>query len=165
MKYNSNYVNEGSGLWQFDRNNPGFLKEMMHLVREQVLAYEKLKSREQERRIVLKTSGSIEFVAVRSIIRCEAAGRYTQVFYDDGYLLVSMHLKEVEHQLKSEQFLRCHNSHIINKFKVLRFNKNDGGFFEMINGDHVPVARARKEFVMKQLESTGLNTGQSVQED
>lgn len=152
MNYERMNENEGKGLSEWSKNNPGLMKEVMHLVKEQVMAYQNMKSMEEARRIVLKTATAIEFVAVKDIIRCEADGRYTNVFYEeDSYLLVSMHLKEIERLLHSRNFVRCHNSHIINKYKIRRFNKVDGGFFELVNGDQVPVARARKEFVMSEL--------------
>lgn len=152
MDYVRKNENDGSGLSEWSQNNPRLLKEVMHLVKEQVMAYEHQKTMEEERRVVLKTATAIEFVAIADIIRCEAEGRYTNVFYEeDAFLMVSMHLKEIEKLLHSRFFLRCHNSHIINKMKIRRFNKVDGGFFELLNGDQVPVARARKEYVMSQL--------------
>jgi len=136
-----------------DMNQPGFIQQVIHLLREEVLAYHNIQSKESERRVVLRTAGSIEFVVLKDIIRCEAEGRYTKVYYgENGFLYVSMHLKEVDGLIQSKQFIRCHNSHLVNKHKIRRYNKTDGGFFEMVNGDHVPVARARKDNVMSQLE-------------
>lgn len=139
---------------QIDAQDVQLLSQIIKMVREEMVAYHKKAKLEVQRRVVLKTAGSIEFVSIDDILRCEAEGRYTRVIFTEGkFLLVSMHLKEVEIALQSIQFIRCHNSHLINRNKIQRYNKSDGGFFEMINGDQVPVARARKEHIMRQLDS------------
>jgi len=135
--------------------DPLIFEKVLHLLKEEIMAYQIKSSMEEERRVVLRTSTSIEFLAIKDIIRCEAEGRYTKVYYgDNGFLYVSMHLKEVVGVLMSDRFVRCHNSHLINKRKIRRYNKTDGGFLELVNGDHVPVARARKETVLSQLADT-----------
>jgi two-component system LytT family response regulator len=154
MEYEKITRNEDEKTAQLNVHELQLLTQIMKMVREEVAAYQHKADLERERRVVLKTSGSIEYVAIREILRCEAEGRYTKVIFgDNNSLFVSMHLKEVEMALQSNQFIRCHNSHLINRNKIRRFNKSDGGFFEMVNGDQVPVARARKEHIMSQLDS------------
>jgi two-component system LytT family response regulator len=150
-KFNSSHENETAQLNEYDDL---LLSQIIKMVKEEMVTFHRKASLEIERRVVLRTAGSIEFVSLKDILRCEAQGRYTKVIFTDGtYLLVSMHLKEVEAALMSVHFIRSHNSHLINRNKIKRYNKADGGFFEMTNGDQIPVARARKEHIMRQLDN------------
>lgn len=134
-------------------NDQQFLHQFMKYVSEEMKMYYHEALHRDIERVLLKTSTTVEYVLIKEIIRCEAAGRYTNVYYEGNRrLMVSMHLKEMEKLLRRDTFIRCHNSHIINKYMIIRFNKSDGGYFEMCNGDHVPVARARKEEVLRELD-------------
>ena len=152
MKVKNTTKSHDESTAELNKYDSKLIEHLIKIVREEVVAYQRQAGMESERKVTLRTAGSIEFVKIHDILRCEAQGRYTKVYFgEDEEMYVSMHLKEVEDALQSPQFIRCHNSHLVNRNKIRRYTKADGGYFEMINGDQVPVARARKEHIMSRL--------------
>lgn len=97
-------------------------------------------------KITLSTSDGMVFLPVSDIIRCEAQGAYTQFNLTNGKkILVSKNLKEYEMLLQDHQFLRVHNSHLINLHEVARYVKADGGYAVMNDGTNIPISNTRKE--------------------
>ncbi len=101
------------------------------------------------RNICLSTSDGIEFIKVDRILYCEANGSYTNFYLTDGQkLVVSKHLKEYENLLSDQQFMRVHNSFLINLFEVQKYVKSDGGYILMNNNATISIAQKKKdEFV------------------
>lgn len=102
------------------------------------------------KKIVLRTSKKYYLVEIDSIIRCQADQSYT-VFYIEGVepIMVSKPLKDYVDLLPDNLFLRIHQSHLINKSKVIGYNKE--GFVELDNKDVVPVSSRKKEMVLSTL--------------
>lgn len=107
-----------------------------------------------KQRLAIKNNESIEFVEIDEIIRLEADNNYTKIFLaNQKKILVSKTLKEFEISLEPYHFLRIHQSHLINRNHLRRFIKTDGGTVVLSDGSELPVARARKEYIMKSMES------------
>lgn len=103
-------------------------------------------------RIALRTAGSIEFVQVKDIIRCEAEKSYTIFFLADGQkLIISKNLSEFEDTLASFHFLRVHHSHIINVAHIRRYVKSDGGYLIMSDGSKIVLPRRRREELIREI--------------
>jgi len=97
-------------------------------------------------KICLATSDGFEFINVNEILYCKAEGSYTLfTLKDNSNLLVSKHLKEYETLLLDQNFMRVHNSFLINLKEVKKFVKSDGGYIIMSNGDTVSISRNKKE--------------------
>lgn len=90
-----------------------------------------------------------EFIVVNNIVRCEANGKYTFFFLEDGKKIVSVkNLKEYEDILPPETFFRIHHSHLINVKFIKRYHKGKGGIVEMKDNTMIPLAsRRKKEFL------------------
>lgn len=105
---------------------------------------------DENKTLALSLSDKIEFVEIRSIIRCEAENNYTTFFLTDGQkLVVSKTLKEFDELLAPYHFLRVHQSHLINLNQVKSFIKSDGGYIRMKDGANVSISRQRREMVLK----------------
>ena len=97
-------------------------------------------------KICLGTADGFEFINVNSILYCKAEGSYTAfILNDNSKLLVSKHLKEYEGLLLEQDFMRVHNSFLINLKEVKKFIKSDGGYIIMSNNDTVSISRSKKE--------------------
>ncbi|MEL6989430.1 MAG: LytTR family DNA-binding domain-containing protein, partial [Bacteroidota bacterium] len=59
--------------------------------------------------------------------------------------MISKNLKEAENRLNEAVFKRVHASYLINLEHVKKYDKADGGYFVMINGDIVPISRRKKQ--------------------
>lgn len=96
-------------------------------------------------KICLATSDGFEFINVNDIIYCKAEGSYTNfVCKDQKSILVSKHLKEYEDLLLEQDFMRVHNSFLINLKEVKKYVKSDGGYIIMTNDDSVSISRSKK---------------------
>ncbi|TKG95727.1 response regulator transcription factor [Puteibacter caeruleilacunae] len=103
-------------------------------------------------KIALPLSDKIEFIDVSNIIRCQGEGNYTHIYLKEGEkILASKTLKEFDELLTDHEFLRVHQSHLINLKEIKAYMKTDGGYLKMNDGSSVSISRQRKEMVMEQL--------------
>ncbi len=66
----------------------------------------------------------------------------------------SKHLKEYENLLADQQFMRVHNSYLINLNEVKKYIKSDGGYIIMSNDMNVSISPRKKDdliYAMKRL--------------
>lgn len=102
--------------------------------------------------IGLSVKDGIIFIRPADIIRLEASGSYT-VFYLENKVkqMASKSLKEYEAQLDPSVFYRCHNSHLVNLKKVVKFVSSDGLFAQMLDGSAAEIARKNKDQFLERL--------------
>jgi len=104
--------------------------------------------------ITLSVAEGIEFIPLREIIRLEAAGAYTNFLLKAGRkMMVSKNLKEYETMLGEHNFMRVHNSHIINLAEVKRFVKSDGGYAVMSDDAQVVISPKKKDDFVRMMMS------------
>lgn len=113
-----------------------------------------LANREKEtKKIVLRTSDSLKVANIQDIVRCEADGNYTRIYFNHGNkILVSRSLREFDEMLTEYGFFRVHNAHLINMAYLERCEKTKGGNVYMKDRAEIPVAFARKQSLIKALE-------------
>lgn len=105
-------------------------------------------------RLVLKDKYGLQIVPVKDIIHLEANGSYTKFYiYKQDNLLVSKGLKDYENILSKQQFFRCHQSHLINLDYLLRYDKRDGDYLVLKDGNKIPLATRKKEVLLKIIDS------------
>ncbi|MBR9922464.1 MAG: response regulator transcription factor [Bacteroidetes bacterium] len=103
-------------------------------------------------RISLHTQEKIQVVEIESIIRCESDGNNTIFYLTTGQkIFVTKTLKQFEGLLQEHDFLRVHQSHLINVAQIKEFIRRDGGYLVMRNGDKIPVSVRKRAEVMKVL--------------
>ena len=111
---------------------------------------------QQERnlhRIALTSARETRFIKTANIIRCESSNNYTTFFLIDGEkIMVSKPIFEYEEILSAYGFIRCHQSHLVNKKHIRSLVKDDGGYLLLEDNTQVPVSRLKKEFVKIELE-------------
>ena len=101
-------------------------------------------------KIALPTMHSYELVPLNNIIVCESKNNYTTVRLNNGQnILISKTLKQVEDLLDMQPFFRVHNSFLVNLQYAIRYVKGEGGHLVMNNDITVPVARSKKEELLK----------------
>ena len=87
-------------------------------------------------------------------MHCESSNNYTTFFLHDGEeLLVCKPIYEYEEILKDYGFIRCHQSHLVNKRFVKSWKKEYGDFLLLFNGNEIPVSRNKKEAVKKAMDT------------
>jgi len=104
---------------------------------------------DDEQRIAIPLSDKIEFLVINKIIRLEAEGNYTHIYLDNKkQYLVCKTLKEYQELLENHNFIRTHQSHLINFRKISAYVKTDGGYIAMEDGSQAPISRQKREEVL-----------------
>jgi len=129
------------------------LKEKQHNQQLDFLVNHLKKDDKQPAKIALQQQKEIRYVALTDIIRCEADNTYTFFYLNTGErILVSKGLKEYADMLPTDNFLRIHQSHLVNISFVKSWLKEDGGVLLLTNSDKLPVSRPNREKVKSVLE-------------
>lgn len=104
----------------------------------------------KNKRVILKTSDNVYAIYEDDIIYCRSEGNYT-TFYTQQLekIMVSKSIKKVEEILSEDTFIRCHQSYIVNKKHVLKYNKQ--GVLVVHLDIKVPVSSRRKDYVLKRI--------------
>lgn len=103
-------------------------------------------------KISLHTSEKIIVVQLSEIIRCKSDNNYTTFYLDTNQkILVSKTLKYYADMLKEFQFLRVHQSHLINIKYIKEFIKSDGGYLILKDKSNIPVSVRKKNEVIETL--------------
>jgi two-component system LytT family response regulator len=117
---------------------------------EMLLSAIKLKSKSA--RIAVPTFEGLQMINVSEIVKCVADESYTHITLAGGTkLVVSRILKEFEDLLADFNFLRVHNSSLINLAHVKKYIKGDGGYVIMSDDETVEVSRRKKNELLSRL--------------
>lgn len=124
------------------------LENLIRLLQEQ--------QNKEEHRIALTSLKETRFVYTKEIIQCIASNNYTSFYLAGGEkIIVSKPVYEYEEILAPYGFIRCHQSHLVNKKYIKSWVKEDGGYLLLQNGEQVPVSRNKKEQVKRELDKNG----------
>lgn len=94
----------------------------------------------------------LQMLNTDDIIKCVAHESYTEiVLFDGSSLMVSRLLKEYEDTLSMFNFLRIHNSHLVNLRHVKKYIKGEGGYVIMCDGVSCEVSRRKKAELLQRL--------------
>jgi two-component system, LytTR family, response regulator len=97
-------------------------------------------------KIALGTLDGVEIIEIASIVHCKSDSNYTTIYFEDkSKKLFTKTLKTIEELLEGHNFMRIHNSHLINLKFLSKYIKGDGGDVVLSNGDTLPVARNKKQ--------------------
>ena len=106
----------------------------------------------EDQRIALATVKETRFVKISEIIRCQSSNNYTTFYLTGGEtLLVCKPIYEYDDLLKNYDFMRCHQSHSVNKKFIKSWKKEFGDFLLLTDGSEVPISRGKKEDLKKAL--------------
>jgi two-component system, LytTR family, response regulator len=101
-------------------------------------------------KIAFNVKDGVIFTELKDILYLFAEGSYTTVVCENNQKhMLSKNLKEFEKLLPTSHFLRCHNSYIVNKGKVMMFRKTEGHQLVMRNGDIVEVSKNLKDDILE----------------
>lgn len=114
-----------------------------------------LLNNKQSNRIAISHTKGLKIIEDDTIIRLEASGNCTVLYFEDGTrYLDTRTLKVYENLLNPAKFCRVHKSHIINLDRLKEY-LNEDGHFVLLEGDiRVPVARNRVSDFVKMLKES-----------
>lgn len=121
--------------------------KMKHLLETLTGSFDEIK------RIALPMQNEIRFVNPKEIIRCEGHNNYTRFYLHTGeVLLVSKGLHYYFDILQPVGFIRCHQSHAVNKDYIQSLAKeNTISELVLTNKTRIPVSRLKIEEVKQAL--------------
>lgn len=109
-------------------------------------------------KLVLHTAELLKICPLEEIVRLESMGNYTYFFFANGEkLLITKTLKEYHELLRENNFLRVHQTHLINLQHLSSYIKTEGGYLLMKDGSRVPVSVRKKPLVMEAIEKYAKN--------
>jgi len=118
---------------------------------ENLLQYIKAGNKEIPK-IALPTLQEIMYVRVDDIVHCEASNNYTLFYLQSGErILVCKTLKEFSELLTPHNFIRTHQSHLVNQHFIKSFLKEDGGTLLLTDQTKIPISRQNREMVKSRL--------------
>jgi len=96
-------------------------------------------------RIAISSVEGLQFIRVENIVYLEASGNYTNVHLaEKKKYLSSRNMKEYEDLLPPDNFIRIHNSYIINKNFVEKYIRGEGGQVVLEGNITLDVSKRRK---------------------
>ena len=102
------------------------------------------------KRIVIPSQDSLRFIRIDEIIYLEANMNYTHIHMSGNEKhVVSRTIKEYEDLLPESTFIRIHNSFIINKDYLEKYERGEGGQVIMSNGVRLDVSKRKKADFLK----------------
>ena len=105
-------------------------------------------------RLAIPSLEGLQFIELSDIIYLQAESNYTNIHLQNKLnIIVSKTLKDFEELLPGSVFLRIHHSYIINKNRVLKYLKGEGGQVIMSNGQALDVSRRKKDEFLKAIQS------------
>ena len=98
-------------------------------------------------RIMVRSSGRIQFVSVREIDWVEAAGDYVRLHVGDRSHLLRETMKNLENRLESEAWVRVHRSTLVHLDFVREIRTSDSGHYELVleDGTRRSLSRSGRE--------------------
>jgi len=119
-------------------------KTIRHSMAEMMQQFKNFNNSQQK--VGLATSTGYEMVYIKEIMYCLANGSYTDFFFQSGEkLTVSKNLKYYENLLIGYNFLRSHNTALVNLSFIKRIERTDGGSLLMENGTLLPVSKTKRK--------------------
>ncbi len=108
-----------------------------------------------KKQLAISTLEGIYFVTLDEIIHIDADSSYTKIYLTSGEMIMSSKpLKYFEELLEDFDFVRVHQSHIINLKLIRRYVRGDGGQVIMTNGTEIEVSRRKKDDLLSKISDT-----------
>ncbi len=106
-------------------------------------------------RIILSTHDFHHLIEISQIIFCKSRNSYTTFYLTDNEkITVSTSIKEIEKQLHKENFIRPHQSYLVNIQFIRAVRKASACELILKNGTCIAVSSRKKNKVLQLLEKS-----------
>ncbi len=124
-------------------------KQVLDIIRQSIKNPQTLPTK-----LSLHTSDKIIVISIAEIIRCESDGNNTWFFMaNNSKHYTTKTLKHFEDLLSGHDFIRTHQSHLVNFNYITEFSKKDGGMIRLKLGEEIPVSFRKKAEILKKFEN------------
>ncbi|MFT4777577.1 MAG: two-component system LytT family response regulator [Flavobacteriales bacterium] len=132
--------------------DPADLSLCLNKLTEKMTSDSERNSLEYNQKVEVYIKGEFHFIPQKEILFVKASGSYSVIHLANGdKLVLSKNLKAVEQLLDQDNFVRAHNSFVINvrKIQTCNFQKH---FCTLIDGTIIKTAVRRKEEIRSKLQ-------------
>lgn len=99
--------------------------------------------------VAIPTNTELLFIHKKDLLYFCGEGSYTNIYLQNGRkITISKHLKEIETTMDDEDFVRIHNSHLINIHHAISYMNSNANCVKMSNGEELSVSGHRKKKLM-----------------
>lgn len=103
-------------------------------------------------KVVFKTQEGWHIVNLNEIIRCESDKGYSSIYTkNQGTITLAKKIIDIQKIIKGNQFLRVHQSHIVNLNEVQLLKKGRNTMLRLSDGSELPVSAAKKQMVFERV--------------
>ncbi len=95
--------------------------------------------------IFIKSDKRIEKIELNDILYAESIGNYVSIYTENKRFIAYLTMKSLEAQLPSDDFIKIHQSYLVNNSKINAIEGNE----IKIAGKSLPISRNYKDIVMK----------------
>lgn len=128
-------------------------KKSIHVSMKEMMLHVENFNRTQHK-MALATGKGYEMVYIKEIMYCIADGSYTHFhFMDERVLVVSKNLKYYENLLEEYDFIRSHNTSLVNLHFVKSIERVNGGSIIMEDGKNLPISKAKRQELDAQIKN------------
>ena len=99
--------------------------------------------KEAQERIAIHHSKGIKLVEVKDILRLEADGNCTNIYFKTGDSYLDTRTLKIYEEILPHQFIRTHKSHIVNINSVKEYVHTDGHRVILDDNSSAPVSRGK----------------------
>lgn len=118
-------------------------KEQFQIVENQLL-------NNQKDRLILRLQDEFQVIEFKYLEYCQSDKGYTSFYLSNGKsYMASKPIKEFESQLPTNNFIRTHQSFIVNMDYIDKYDKN--GYVILKSDTKIPVSSRKKEFFISKL--------------
>lgn len=105
---------------------------------------------DQLKKITLSTRNFIHLIEIENIIYCQSNNSYTTFFLNDKLesITVSVSIKRIEQQLRNNNFIRPHQSFLVNTQYIKSLSKISDGELLLGDGTSIPVSTRKKKAIL-----------------
>ena len=105
-------------------------------------------------KLIITTENKVHVLQLSNIVRCQADNYYTIFVLKDGEkVIASKTLKEYSSMLEGLNFLRIHQSHLINLSFIEDYKFGTENFVLLQNQEKIEISRRRKKMFLEKLSS------------
>ena len=103
-------------------------------------------------KVVFKTQEGWHIVDLDDIVRCESDKGYSTIYTkNQGSITLAKKIIDIQKIIKGPQFLRVHQSHIVNLNEVQLLKKGRNTMLRLSDGSELPVSASKKQLVFERV--------------